>query len=41
MKYAASLLGKCEPKVRMPMVEVQESTKQRVREAMVSAGLLN
>jgi 4-hydroxy-tetrahydrodipicolinate synthase len=41
VKYAASLLGKCEARVRMPMVEVQETTKQRVREAMVSAGLLN
>jgi 4-hydroxy-tetrahydrodipicolinate synthase len=41
VKYAASLLGKCDPKVRLPLVGVQESTKQRVREAMVTAGLLN
>jgi 4-hydroxy-tetrahydrodipicolinate synthase len=41
VKYAASLLGKCEARVRLPMVETQESTRLRVREAMVSAGLLN
>jgi 4-hydroxy-tetrahydrodipicolinate synthase len=41
VKYAASLLGKCDAKVRLPLVEPQESTKQRVREAMVGAGLLN
>jgi 4-hydroxy-tetrahydrodipicolinate synthase len=41
VKYAASLLGKCSPKVRLPLVEPQEATKQRVRHAMVGAGLLN
>jgi 4-hydroxy-tetrahydrodipicolinate synthase len=41
VKYAASVLGKCEARVRLPLVEPQESTKQRVREAMVTAGLLN
>ncbi len=41
VKYAASLLGKCSPKVRLPLVEPQEATKQRVRQAMVGAGLLN
>ncbi len=41
IKYAASLLGKCNPKVRLPLVEPQEQTKQRVREAMTGAGLLN
>jgi 4-hydroxy-tetrahydrodipicolinate synthase len=41
VKYAASLLGKCDPKVRLPLTEPGDTTKQRVREAMVTAGLLN
>jgi 4-hydroxy-tetrahydrodipicolinate synthase len=41
IKYAVSLLGKCSPAVRLPLVEPQDATKQRVREAMTGAGLLN
>jgi 4-hydroxy-tetrahydrodipicolinate synthase len=41
VKYAASLLGLCEPQARLPLVPVMESTKAVVREAMVHAGLLN
>ena len=41
VKYAASLLGICEPDARLPMVPVSESTKKVVHEAMVHAGLLN
>ena len=41
VKYAASLLGLCEFDVRLPLVPPSESTRQRVREAMVHAGLLN
>ncbi|WP_373505445.1 4-hydroxy-tetrahydrodipicolinate synthase [Aestuariivirga sp.] len=41
VKYAASLLGLCEPEARLPMVPVVESTKRAVREAMIHAGLLN
>jgi 4-hydroxy-tetrahydrodipicolinate synthase len=41
VKYAASLLGLCEPQARLPLVPVMESTKTIVREAMVHAGLLN
>ncbi len=41
VKYAASLLGRCAPDLRLPMCEVAEPTKQRVRAAMQSAGLLN
>ena len=41
VKYAANLLGKCDAKVRLPLVEPGDATKQRVREAMVGAGLLN
>jgi 4-hydroxy-tetrahydrodipicolinate synthase len=41
VKYAASLLGLCENRVRLPLVTVSSATEQRVREAMVHAGLLN
>jgi 4-hydroxy-tetrahydrodipicolinate synthase len=41
VKYAASLLGKGSDKCRLPLAPVSAPVKQRVREAMVSAGLLN
>lgn len=41
VKYAVSLLGRCQPKVRMPLVEPGDETKEEVRQAMVHAGLLN
>lgn len=41
VKYAASLLGLCEPEARLPLVPVVESTKKAVREALIHAGLLN
>jgi 4-hydroxy-tetrahydrodipicolinate synthase len=41
VKYAASLMGRCLPDTRLPLCEVAESTKTRVRDAMVSAGLIN
>jgi 4-hydroxy-tetrahydrodipicolinate synthase len=41
VKYAASLLGLCEPDTRLPLIPVVESTKQSVREALIHAGLLN
>ena len=41
VKYAASLLGLCEPEARLPMAPVVESTKEAVRKAMMHAGLLN
>ena len=41
VKYAASLLGLCEPDARLPMVPVSEATKKLVHEAMIHAGLLN
>ena len=41
VKYAASLLGLCEPDSRLPMVPVADVTKKAVREAMIHAGLLN
>ena len=41
VKYGASLLGKCTDDVRLPMITVKQSTKERVESAMRSAGLLN
>jgi 4-hydroxy-tetrahydrodipicolinate synthase len=41
VKYAASLLDKCLPDTRLPLVPIAETSRLRVREAMVSAGLLN
>jgi 4-hydroxy-tetrahydrodipicolinate synthase len=39
-KYAASLLGLCEPEVRLPIVPMSDKGKETVRAAMGSAGLL-
>ena len=41
VKFAASLLGLCENRVRLPLVTVKASTEECVRDAMVHAGLLN
>lgn len=41
VKYAASLLGKCEPTVRQPLWQIMPETQERVARAMRSAGLLN
>lgn len=41
VKYAASLLGRASSRVRLPLTEPGEATKQAVRDAMVSAGILN
>ncbi len=41
VKYALSLLGKCEDRLRLPMVSVSEPTRVLVRDAMVHAGLIN
>ncbi len=40
VKYAASLLGMCKPKVRLPLVEIREETKKKVSEALKVAKLL-
>ena len=39
-KYGLSLLGKCSKEVRSPLTGLLESTKSRIRAAMVHAGLL-
>jgi 4-hydroxy-tetrahydrodipicolinate synthase len=41
VKYALSILGKCDETVRLPMVPVTETTRAAVRAAMVHAGLIN
>jgi 4-hydroxy-tetrahydrodipicolinate synthase len=41
VKYAASLLGLCEPDLRLPLLPPGDSTRRLVRDAMVHAGLLN
>ncbi len=38
-KYGASLLGKCEAEVRLPMMAATETAQARVREAMKHAGI--
>ena len=40
VKYAASLLGMCNPTVRLPLVEILEETKRKVTEALKVAKLL-
>ena len=41
VKYAAHLLEKCDGSLRLPLVEIGDRTKDRVRTAMQAAGLLN
>ena len=41
VKYAASLLGRSAPGVRLPLVEISATSKTRVETAMRQAGLLN
>ena len=40
VKYAASLLGICADEVRLPLCEIGESSKSKVNDALVGAGLL-
>jgi 4-hydroxy-tetrahydrodipicolinate synthase len=41
IKYAASLLGRCIPEVRLPLVQTMPATQERVKAAMRGAGLIN
>ena len=41
VKYAASLLGLCENRLRLPMVCIRPETEGKVRDAMTHAGLIN
>ncbi len=40
VKYAASLLGKSSPEMRLPLVEIGETSKDIVKRAMTAVGLL-
>jgi len=40
VKYAASLLGMCEPDVRLPLVQVKEENKKKISEALKVANIL-
>ena len=40
VKYAASLLGMCDPDVRLPLVEVREETKEKISKALKVANIL-
>ncbi len=41
VKYAASLLGRCEATVRLPLAPIMPETQERVKQAMRGAGILN
>ena len=41
VKFAANLLGKCNAETRLPMTEISEDSKAKVRNALVEVGLLN
>ena len=41
IKYALSLIGKCDKTLRLPMVPAARSPQAAVRQAMVHAGLIN
>jgi len=41
VKFAASLLGKCEPHCRLPLAPLTVKSQARIEEAMRAAGLLN
>ncbi len=41
VKYAASLLGRCTPEVRLPLCQTTPATQDRVQTAMRGAGLIN
>jgi 4-hydroxy-tetrahydrodipicolinate synthase len=41
VKYAASILGHCAPDTRLPLAPISETTRARVRAALVQCGLLN
>ena len=41
IKYAMGTLGKCFSKMRLPMIEPQESSKQRIVNELIKAGLLH
>src|ERR1700754_4702815 len=41
VKYAVSLLGRCTPDLRLPMVEASENARAQVKKAMQGAGIIS
>ena len=41
VKYAAHLMGKCDPSCRPPLAPITEASKEAVRSALVETGLIN
>ena len=41
VKFAASLLGKSTAEIRLPLVEPGDATREKVKAAMIHAGILN
>jgi len=41
VKYAASLLGLCEPEVRLPLAGIADISKRKVEVALRQSGLMN
>jgi 4-hydroxy-tetrahydrodipicolinate synthase len=41
VKYALSLMRKCRAALRLPLIEPQQETKEKIEEAMKAAGLLD
>ena len=40
LKYAASLLGICSSNVRLPLVEIEEDSKFKVKNALKQTGMI-
>jgi len=41
VKYAASLMGLCGEEMRLPMTDIDASSKVKVKQAMLDVGLIN
>ena len=41
VKYGASLLGKCTAQTRLPLCEIADTSKERVKDALTGAGLIS
>ena len=40
-KYAAKLLGLCNDEIRLPLVNIQKDTEEKVKKALISAKLIS
>ena len=40
VKYAAYLLGMCDPDVRLPLVQIKAETKEKISEVLKNAKIL-